>query len=1050
MAVVGRRQLFILIITYAVSGAAALVYEVLWTRLLTLQLGHSVAATSTTLAAFMGGLAVGSWMAGRYLGRGPRDPLPLLRIYAWLEIVVATIGLVAPLMLAAASPLLTWAYRDATAPVGFALARITLSGLVVGVPAAAMGATFPVAAGVLSRSGGAALLYTVNTFGAALGAVGAGFVLVPLLGLRWTTAVAIALNLLAASAAWRLSRRWQDGSESRRSGHGQPKPGAAADAVSDFGRTEFAARWACGIAAVSGFVALVQEIAWTRLLALLLGPTTYAFATMTAAFITGLAIGSACGTRLAQRSRNPVAWLAPAFAAGGLAAVATAWIAASRVPLIVASQVAGASVTFTRVAVVEAGLVAALLLPMTVAIGMAFPLVLTAAASRRSDLGRVSGLVYSANTVGAIAGALAGGFVLLPRLGLQGTFAAVSGVAVVAGAWCFVLARPARHLVPSLAGASAIALAGLGAITWCPPWDRDLLASGAYKYAPYVAGLTSAASLDVLRAGKLEYYKEGAAGTVSVRRLGGTLSLSIDGKVDASTGGDMVTQRLLGLLPMLLHGQADDVCVIGLGSGVTVGSVLAASTATHVDVVEISPEVVQASHCFDRENRGALASDRVRLVVGDGRSHLLYTLRQYDVIISEPSNPWMAGVASLFTREFFEAARGRLRPGGLLCQWAHTYDISAGDLKSIVRTFTAVFPESAMWLVGDGDLLLIGANTGRIEPRLEALRGRFELLSLFAAGPPELAAYAGAGAIQTDDRMALEFSGPRSLYSRGVNENAIALRALARTMAPPRPLQQALRAATDADWARRGELHIEAEAPDLAFDDYRHAIATNPRNETALSGLSLAAAGAHRQVEARQWLQSFTLAHPDNTLIRIELSRLLAGAGDLNEAAAAAAYALRLAPDDPRSGEQMASVLADAHDADRLAALADALASRFPDRSAPRYYRAAALFLHGRFDDAETEARRLVAAAPADARAQNLLGAACASAGRRDCAEAAFAASIAANPRDPSAYINLGNSYLEGGRASAAVGVFGEALSIDPGSTAASDGLAKAQAVVRE
>src|SRR6185503_16163808 len=191
------------------------------------------------------------------------------------------------------------------------------------------------------------------------------------------------------------------------------------------------------------------------------------------------------------------------------------------------------------------------------------------------------------------------------------------------------------------------------------------------------------------------------------------------GKVDASNGGDMLTQRLLGLLPILLHGHARDICIIGLGSGVTVGSALAPGTVRRADVVEISPEVVEASRFFDRESGSALTRPGVRLIVGDGRSHLLLTPQRYDVIVSEPSNPWMSGVAALFTREFFEAARSRLNPDGLICQWAHTYDISPQDLQSIVATFASVFPQGTMWLVGEGDLLLVGAAGGSITARLD-------------------------------------------------------------------------------------------------------------------------------------------------------------------------------------------------------------------------------------------------------------------------------------------------------------------------------------------
>src|SRR5581483_6035464 len=189
-------------------------------------------------------------------------------------------------------------------------------------------------------------------------------------------------------------------------------------------------------------------------------------------------------------------------------------------------------------------------------------------------------------------------------------------------------------VVPLASGLAAVAI-----IVLLPPWDRALLSSGAYKYAPYLAGTDLDA---VLRAGRLEYYREGAAGTVSVRELSGTRSLAIDGKVDASNAGDMLTQRMLGLLPVLIHGAAREIAVIGLGSGVTVGSALAAGTVQRADVIEISPEVVEASHFFDKESGSALAQPGVRLVVGDGRSHLLLTSRSYDVIVSEPSNPWMA------------------------------------------------------------------------------------------------------------------------------------------------------------------------------------------------------------------------------------------------------------------------------------------------------------------------------------------------------------------------------------------------------------------------
>jgi len=608
----------------------------------------------------------------------------------------------------------------------------------------------------------------------------------------------------------------------------------------------------------------------------------------------------------------------------------------------------------------------------------------------------------------------------------------------------------------------AIGAAGLLTVVALPAWDHELLASGAYKYAPYL----QSGDLDtVLRAGTLEYYKEGAAATVSVRRLTGTRSLAIDGKVDASNGADMLTQRLLGLLPVLLHGRARSLAVIGLGSGVTAGSALAPGTVQRVDVVEISPEVVEASHYFDAESGRVLAQPGVRLIVGDGRSHLLLTPRRYDVIVSEPSNPWMSGVAALFTREFFEAARERLEPDGLLCQWAHTYDISADDLKSIVRTFASVFPDGTMWLVGEGDLLLIGAKRGGIQARLAAIGDEsrkgstlnvlstvgidaaaapFSLLSLYVGGPGELARYAASARIQSDDGMALEYSAPRGIYGRSTGDNAAALRRLLDDA--PAAVRAAFDAATDASWTSRGAMLFKADAYGAAYDAFLRAVTLNHRNTTALAGLSDAAAGAHRETEERDWLTALAAREPANPDVSIELARVLASSGQYGPALEAATRAADGAPADPRAGEQLASILADAGDPERLAAVADRLVERFPGRPDPLYYRATALFLRGHAEEALTAVRPVVDAHPDHARAQNLVGAACATLGRQDCARSAFEASIRANPRDSSTYVNVGTFALQSANPQAALNYFAEALAIDPRSAEARNGLTQARA----
>lgn len=1067
----GSRALFILL--YAASGAAALVYQVVWTRLLTLQMGHTAAAVSTVLAAFMGGLAVGAWLAGRFIPRLSRP----LHTYATLEIFIALIAIVLPAALRLFIPFIAWAYADGDAPIRFALIRVTLGVVLLAVPAAAMGATFPIAASWFARltasrtpyksmhsAADTGVLYAANTAGAALGAIGAGFGLIPALGLRGTTWVGVGLNVAAALGALWLARREGTLKDIERPVAKRPRQAPRVALVPPQPKLAYVG------AAVSGFSGLAYEVAFTRLLALIIGPTTYAFATMAASFISGIAIGSAAGARISRRVSQPALWLAAMIGGGAISALFAASYAASRLPLVVASQVTAADVTFQSVVLRQAFGVSVLMLPMTFALGAAFPLALATAASGPAAVGRDSASVYAANTLGAIAGALAAGFVLVPLFGLRATFVGMSVAGTLGGSMLGLVALTGRTARKGLArrvvAGVAAGVAALAILINTASWDPDLLASGAYKYAPYISASNVEDFRSVLRAGRLEYYKEGAAATVSVRRLGGTLSLAIDGKVDASNAGDMLTQRLLGVLPVLLHHDPEDVLVIGLGSGVTVSSALATGLVTRADVVEISPEVVEASALFSKENGKVLQAPNLRLVVGDGRSHLLLSPRQYDVIVSEPSNPWMAGVPPLFTREFFEAARARLKPDGILCQWAHTYDISDSDLRSIARTFASVFPEGTMWLVGDGDLLLIGTAGGGIEERLANLvdgvrirsattvladvgvigdHAAFQLTSLYAGGPAELVAFGNDASIQTDDRMALEFTAPRSIYGRAINTHSAAIRSLTAGRPLPPPVDEPLRRANAQSWTARGTMLLKAEAYTAAYASFRRAVELDSEDPEALRGVSDAAGGAQRQSEHRAWLEALARDAPDNAAARVELSRALAAAAEFDKAIAAASEARRLRPADPLPAEQLASVFADMGDVNRLRPLADTLVGRFPDRDDSRYYHAVALLLEGRTAEAAEQARRLLGDSPQYGKAQNLLGTACAALKEHECARQAFEASIRLNPEDPSSHINLGVFYLESSNAAAAADAFAEALALDPASKAARSGLAQAR-----
>ncbi len=1061
------RQAFLIV--YLLSGAAGLLYQVTWSRLLTLHMGHTVAAVGTVLAAVMGGLALGAALAGRASSR--LTPPRALRAYAWLEIAIAVSAALVPLGLMAVQPMLAWAYADGQGMTLFGLIRLVTSLLLLVVPAAAMGATFPVAVRWFvdrpeEAGAQAGWLYALNTLGAALGAGLAGFVLLPALGLMGTTYVGVCLNGVAAAGGFWLAARSaleaagapaaaSPSSERRtpkrsgRKAHKARRSSPAAQPALE-GRPWLAAA-ALGI---SGFVALTYEVAWTRILALIIGPTTYAFSAMLTAFIGGLALGAALGARLVERTRQHLLALGLSLTLAALGAVGVSWFV-GQLPLTVARAVAQPGAEFSYVILYQAALVAALFLPMTVALGAAFPFAIAVAARRDEAVSTDVAIVYVLNTLGAISGALVSSFVLIAWLGLQRTIVSVSLVSVATGIGLVSMSRGTRGWLKTTAWATAT-LATAVALA-APAWSSELLSSGAYKYAPYVRQADLEAGL---RAGELLYYAEGATGTVSVRQLAGTTALAIDGKVDATNSGDMLTQSLLGHLPLLLHPEPRTVGIIGLGSGVTLGASLQ-HPIERVDMLEISPEVVEASAFFEAENHAGLSDPRTQLIVGDGRSHLLLTSRRYDVIISEPSNPWMAGVATLFTREFFLAARERLNPGGIICQWAHTYDISDADLRSIVTTFLSVFPAGSIWLVGEGDVLLIGSDTPPetllagvpvawrrpgVAADLERVEARdpFSVLSLFVASGEALQGYVADATIQSDDRNALEFSAPRGIYGLSDTENAGRLQALRDRTAPPASLASALASASAEQWRDRGRMYLHAEAYGPAYEDFARSLAQAPTDRLALDGLFQASAAVGRHEEALSLLERLIGDHPDNVPARIQLSRMLAALGRTEEAVQTASAALSLAPNDTAARLQLASVFADAGDATRLAPVVQQLTRDTPEAPDARYYAATLRFLQEDYDGAAAIAQRLVADDPTHARAQNLLGACYANLGRLAEARRSFQDSVRADPRNPTTYVNLGVFELQAANGAAAAAHFSEALTLDPTSPAALSGLADA------
>ena len=1076
---------WLFLLAYTCSGLAGLIYEVSWTRLLTLYIGHTTAAASAVVAAFLGGLAAGAGVGGGIASR--LTPLRSLHTYIGLELAVVVAAIVLPFELKALTPLLRWAYADGAPGLLFPAIRVLSCLAMVFAPAAALGATFPMAIrwfanDAVNPAKSSSALYVVNTIGAAIGALLAGFILLPALGISGTTGVGIAASVVAALSVVVVARKGKPKGLPPRlpAGGGKPlglpmrnkkrrtgaKPSGSLTPGIESERVDLQPPgWvAVAVLGLSGFAALIHEIAWTRILSLVLGPTTYAFAATLAAVITGVALGSAAGAAVVGRTRRPAGWLALTLAVAAITASWTYSIAGTRVPLLVAQQVAAASTSFDQLLRDGTMLTAALILPTAACLGAAFPLALAMVSDPTKPAAGRFGLVYAVNTVGAVSGSLATGFLFIPLLGLQPTLRIVSGLLIASAAIVITwgaLSRNAR-MAGALASAVAVAMTIVS-----PPWDRDLLASGVYMYAPYVPKDLDLATQ--LKAGHLLYYREGAAATVSVKRLTGTTSLAVDGKTDASNRGDMLTQKLIAHLPLLLHRDPKDVGIIGLGSGATVGAALSHPIA-RVDVIEISAEVVEASRYFAAENRRALDDPRTNLIVGDGRSHLLLSKRKYDVIVSEPSNPWIAGVAALFTREFFQAARDRLAPGGIMCQWANAYNISDPDLRSIVATFRSVFPEGTVWLVGRDDVLLVAGldsarGTGSVS--LDAMLGNiqrnwlrpgvaedlatvsvrepFSILSLFVGGPAELQRYSKDAALFSDDRMGLEFSAPREIHRRSSGENGEALTALLADDEGPAAIREAKAAATSVQWRNRGGMMAKADVLSIAYDDYLDALRLDATDGAALDGLVRTAVVSHRGADTLAWVRSLTGPGPATAAVLTATSKLLASIDAAADALDAATQASAIVPVSPEALEQLASVFADAGDSAHLDGAVERLRTAAPGRAATHYYAAVAQLLKGNPGEAVWLAQRAIAADPQYAPVYDLIGAAYTKLERTAEARAAFEKSLSFDHHDSAAYTNLGLIALAAGNRTEAANYFAEALWLTPESKTAREGLARSR-----
>lgn len=770
--------------------------------MLGLVFGATTLAISAVLAAFMCGLAVGSALAARL---APRIRRPV-RAYAVIEIVIGVYALAVPVLFRCVD----WAYAAVWQHLqpgfyGFAFSRFILAGIVLIVPTALMGATLPVLAGAIARSSTEAAtsitrLYTLNLAGAIAGTITAGFVLLPTFGVRATIWIAAAINLAIGVVAFLIDSKIA-------------APGKAADPdssvaessrESDSVRTDSSVRFWLFCALVSGFATISMQVVWSRVLSMIIGSSTYAFSIVLALFLGGLALGA----YLISLKRNPeltalrrtVFWIELLTAvtlflsiritnaipellfAVGLKIGIDSW------PGLLALQVAAAAL---------------LILGPAVLMGMVMPLVLLTAGNRHakqtvelkpSDV-RFVGQSYALNTIGAIAGAIATAFFLVPKTSTRYTIFFVATLSLVVAAIAYEPRRATsdRAVARSLAVGGAVVLIIAMLVFW-PRLNLNVLSAGAYDSFVRVLAKSRGSAPeqkdDRPEAHRLLMYEEGRTATVSVRRDWGITSMAINGRTNASDADDMPTQIMLAQLGVLNTPRLGNALLVGFASGVTAGSILQ-SPIESVTCVELETAAVKSSRFFEHVNNRPLEDPRLKVIIDDARTYLKINPERYDLIISEPSHPWVPGVANLFTREFFMLTRDRLKDDGLFVEWVQTYQMSTESLRSVLATFHEVFPHVAMFRIEGAakgkDLILLGSRApitlDRMSERMSNSRVAADLARIGITKPEDVRAWfvcdeaqlrpAVAGAvINTDDNMHVETVAPREAFRASLDENA--------------------------------------------------------------------------------------------------------------------------------------------------------------------------------------------------------------------------------------------------------------------------------------
>lgn len=783
---------FFLYAVFFFSGLSSLIYEVLWMRMLTLTFGTTVFAASTVITVFMLGLALGSYYVGVWIDKNS-DSLNLLRVYALIELSIGAYCFLTPWLFSNLDMLYGYIYTLGEINFYlFSIIRFLFSLLVLFIPTFLMGSTLPLLSKYLvthrdSVGKEVGVLYGINTLGAVFGVLMTAFIFIPMLGVKSSLLLAVVFNVLIASVVYFLSKSELGdrlvSDVSSKSGKATKKSIKPKGNVYSLVLIAFV---------IAGFTSLAYEVSWFRILTMTIGNTAYAFSVMLATFLVGIALGSYFLSIYIDRIKDCLIAFAVVEMMIALFSVCLMPLFGS-LPLVFLDIVEQLGFSFWSIQVVNFFTAFVVIILPTLLMGAAFPLVVKLITVSKATVGRGVGSAYAGNTLGGVLGSLFAGFLFIPFLGVQNTIILLAVINASLALWLIFNSLDATVFLKRGLSFSALIVILLSFVL--PQWDRVLLTSGVYVRANNYKGFYEEGDFAKLlnEVYNIVYYDEGITGTVAVVERSDDLLLSVNGKNIADVKNDSATHIQLGSLPLMLHPDPENALLIGLGSGVTLGAI-ETFPLKEIDTVEISKEVVDASRYFSNYNRNALDDKRLNMIIDDGRTHLSYSGKEYDVIVSQPSVPWMPGAANLYTEEFYRSAKKSLSANGIMCQWIQAYGMDLENLKSLINTFVEVFPNSSLWTYRQGNIFLVGLNNSDSIISYETIAKNFskkpvnsaltranlytldKFVAGFTLGGNALKSFVDGTPLNTYDNPIAEFSVPKTLFSftNVENYNAIA------------------------------------------------------------------------------------------------------------------------------------------------------------------------------------------------------------------------------------------------------------------------------------